>query len=161
MMASETQVKALMGMIDLALTEAGKIEKRLNSYDEILLYVKDSIEKMAEKNFFIEQTNANNRKLLDTLEHLIVSVLVFFLQEPFLGLCSGKLTKYILMKVYTIDHLSYLQYRSSTLTPMNTWSLRLRWRFLVAHRPNYITCGLDPQTKRNLFSPDLDYSCFW
>lgn len=73
-MASESQVKALMEMIDAALLEADKIEKRLNNYDEILLYVKDSIEKMAEKNFFIEQTNANNRQLLETVNQLIVSI---------------------------------------------------------------------------------------
>ncbi|KAL7644538.1 UNVERIFIED_CONTAM: hypothetical protein RMT77_004074 [Armadillidium vulgare] len=74
MMASESQVKALMEMIDAALLEADKIEKRLNNYDEILLYVKDSIEKMAEKNFFIEQTNANNRQLLETVNQLITQL---------------------------------------------------------------------------------------
>ena len=73
MMASEVQVKALMEMIDSALDEADKIEKRLNHYDETLLLVKDSIDKMAEKNFFIEQTNSNNRLLLTSLDHLIVS----------------------------------------------------------------------------------------
>ena len=73
MMASEAQVKALMEMIDSALSEAGKIESRLDNYDEILLHVKDSIEKMAEKNMAIEQMNSNNCKLLDNLDKLIVS----------------------------------------------------------------------------------------
>ena len=72
-MASEAQVKALMEMIDSALSEAGKIESRLDNYDEILLHVKDSIEKMAEKNMAIEQMNSNNCKLLDNLDKLIVS----------------------------------------------------------------------------------------
>ncbi|XP_042208281.1 exocyst complex component 1-like [Homarus americanus] len=71
MMASEAQVEALMVMIDSAYTEAEKIETRLDSYDEILLHVKDSIEKMADKNTSIEQTNANNSKLLEELDRLI------------------------------------------------------------------------------------------
>lgn len=71
MMASEAQVEALMEMIDSAYTEAEKIENRLDSYDEILQHVKDSIEKMADKNTSIEQTNANNSKLLEELDKLI------------------------------------------------------------------------------------------
>ena len=71
MMASEAQVEALMGMIDAAFTEAEKIEERLDSYDEILQHVKDSIEKMADKNTSIEQTNANNSRLLEELDHII------------------------------------------------------------------------------------------
>lgn len=71
MMASEAQVEALMKMIDAAYTESEKIESRLDSYDEILLHVKDSIEKMADKNTSIEQTNANNCKLLEELDRLI------------------------------------------------------------------------------------------
>ena len=66
-------MNALMEMIDLALGEADKIEKRLTQYDNILLHVKDSIEKMSEKNFFIEQTNANNKQLLDSLTTMLVS----------------------------------------------------------------------------------------
>lgn len=71
MMASEAQVEALMEMIDTAYTEAEKIESRLDSYDEILQHVKDSIEKIADKNTSIEQTNANNSKLLEELDRLI------------------------------------------------------------------------------------------
>ncbi|XP_076043621.1 exocyst complex component Sec3 [Oratosquilla oratoria] len=71
MMASEAQVQALMQMIDKALDEASKIEERLDSYDEILQHVKDSIEKMADKNTAIEQTNANNLKLQQELDNLI------------------------------------------------------------------------------------------
>ncbi|KAK7070457.1 Exocyst complex component 1 [Halocaridina rubra] len=71
MMASEAQVEALMDMINSAYTEAEKIENRLDSYDEILQHVKDSIEKMADKNTSIEQTNANNSKLLEELDKLI------------------------------------------------------------------------------------------
>lgn len=76
MMASEAQVEALMEMIDTAYTEAEKIESRLDSYDEILQHVKDSIEKIADKNTSIEQTNANNSKLLEELDRLIVSCLI-------------------------------------------------------------------------------------
>lgn len=75
-MASEAQVEALMEMIDTAYTEAEKIESRLDSYDEILQHVKDSIEKIADKNTSIEQTNANNSKLLEELDRLIVSCLI-------------------------------------------------------------------------------------
>ena len=68
------QVQALMEMIDSALNEANKIESRLDRYDEILLHVKDSIEKMAEKNMSIEQINSNNCKLLQDLDSLITQL---------------------------------------------------------------------------------------
>lgn len=71
MMASEAQVEALMLMIDSAYTEAEKIETRLDSYDNILQHVKDSIEKMADKNTSIEQTNTNNTRLMEELSKLI------------------------------------------------------------------------------------------
>lgn len=87
MMASEAQVEALMEMIDTAYTEAEKIESRLDSYDEILQHVKDSIEKIADKNTSIEQTNANNSKLLEELDRLIVSwSFSIFLKNIFLQL---------------------------------------------------------------------------
>lgn len=85
MMASEAQVEALMKMIDSAYAEAEKIETRLDSYDEILQHVKDSIEKMADKNTSIEQTNANNSKLLEELDRLIVSLMVIDYSGQFLG----------------------------------------------------------------------------
>ena len=72
MMASEAQVEALLCMIDEALSEAGKIESRLDNYDSILTHVKDTIHKMADKNKAIHQTNENNRLIMDELRHIIV-----------------------------------------------------------------------------------------
>ncbi|KAK3866865.1 hypothetical protein Pcinc_027628 [Petrolisthes cinctipes] len=91
MMASEAQVEALMGMIDSAHSEAEKIEKRLDSYDKILLHVKDSIEKMADKNTSIEQTNANNSKLLEELNKLITQL--DFPRDYVKDLCEPDLNK--------------------------------------------------------------------
>ena len=72
MMASEAQVEALLSMIDAALLEASKIEVRLDNYDNILMHVKDTIHKMADKNKAIHQTNENNRLIMDELRQIIV-----------------------------------------------------------------------------------------
>lgn len=70
-LASEKQVNALMTQIELAITEADRVETRLNEYDEILCHVRDAMEKMGEKNAMIEVANNNNIKLLNELDGLV------------------------------------------------------------------------------------------
>uniref|UniRef100_A0A6A7G1L6 Exocyst complex component 1-like n=3 Tax=Hirondellea gigas TaxID=1518452 RepID=A0A6A7G1L6_9CRUS len=84
MMASEAQVEALLSMIDAALEEAGKIEGKLDSYDSILLHVKDTIHKMADKTKCIEQSNENNTKLLEELQQVIYELELPIAQEQLL-----------------------------------------------------------------------------
>jgi hypothetical protein len=70
-LASEKQVEALMEQIESAILEADKVEKRLDEYDSILCHVRDTMEKMGEKNQMIEIANANNVKLLQELENVV------------------------------------------------------------------------------------------
>lgn len=73
-LASEKQVNALMEQIELAITEADRVEFRLNEYDEILCHVRDTMEKMGEKNTMIEIANNNNIKLLSELDSLVTQL---------------------------------------------------------------------------------------
>lgn len=70
-LASEKQVNALMEQIEAAIDEANRVESRFDEYDEILCHVRDTMEKMGEKNTMIEVANNNNIKLLTELEKLI------------------------------------------------------------------------------------------
>lgn len=70
-LASEKQVNALMDQIETAIAEANRVESRLDAYDEILCHVRDTMEKMGEKNAMIEVANNNNIKLLSELERLV------------------------------------------------------------------------------------------
>ncbi|KAL1397782.1 hypothetical protein pipiens_009481 [Culex pipiens pipiens] len=70
-LASEKQVDALMDQIETAILEAEKVEKRLDDYDEILCHIRDTMEKMGEKNQMIEIANTNNVKLLQELEKVV------------------------------------------------------------------------------------------
>lgn len=70
-LASEKQVNALMDQIETAIAEANRVEARLDAYDEILCHVRDTMEKMGEKNAMIEVANNNNIKLLSELERLV------------------------------------------------------------------------------------------
>ncbi|XP_055534172.1 exocyst complex component 1 [Wyeomyia smithii] len=70
-LASEKQVNALMDQIETAILEAEKVEKRLDDYDEILCHIRDTMEKMGEKNQMIEIANTNNVKLLSELEKVV------------------------------------------------------------------------------------------
>lgn len=72
-LASEAQVEALMTHLETAIEEADKIEKRLDSYDEILCHVRDTMEKMERKNSMISIVNSNNVLLLKELENIVVS----------------------------------------------------------------------------------------
>lgn len=71
-LASETQVEALMEQLETAINEADKIEQRLDSYDEILRHVRDAMEKMEKKNSMISIANRNNLQLLQELENIVV-----------------------------------------------------------------------------------------
>ncbi|XP_049783051.1 exocyst complex component 1 [Schistocerca cancellata] len=73
-LASEKQVEQLMEQIEAAITEAERVEARLNSYDEVLCHIRDTMEKMEEKNLLIEVANRNNRKLLSELEQVITQL---------------------------------------------------------------------------------------
>lgn len=73
-LASEAQVETLMEQLELAISEADKIEKRLDNYDEILCHVRDTMEKMEKKNSMISIVNQNNLLLLKELENVIVSI---------------------------------------------------------------------------------------
>lgn len=70
--ASEEQVETLMEQLELAINEADRLEKQLDSYDEILCHVRDTMEKMEKKNSMISIVNRNNQLLLSELENLIV-----------------------------------------------------------------------------------------
>lgn len=73
-LASEKQVNALMEQIETAIAEANRVEARLDAYDEILCHVRDTMEKMGEKNTMIEVANNNNVKLLSELERLVTQL---------------------------------------------------------------------------------------
>lgn len=70
-LASETKVNALMAEIETAIEEAERIEQRLDGYDKILGHIRDTMEKMGEKNSMIEIANSNNFKLLRELESVV------------------------------------------------------------------------------------------
>lgn len=70
-LASEKQVNALMEQIEAAIDEANRVETRFDEYEEILCHVRDTMEKMGEKNSMIEVANNNNINLLNELEKLI------------------------------------------------------------------------------------------
>ncbi|XP_041780962.1 exocyst complex component 1 [Anopheles merus] len=71
---SEKQVQMLMERIEEAIQEAEKVEKRLDDYDEILCHVRDTMEKMGEKNQMIEIANTNNVRLLLELEKVVTQL---------------------------------------------------------------------------------------
>lgn len=73
-LASEKQVNMLMVRIEEAINEAEKVEKRLDAYDEILCHVRDTMEKMGEKNQMIEIANTNNVRLLQELEKVVMQL---------------------------------------------------------------------------------------
>lgn len=73
-LASEKQVDALMQQIETAIVEAERVERRLDGYDEILCHVRETMEKMEEKNAMIEIANKNNIKLLMELEKVVTQL---------------------------------------------------------------------------------------
>ncbi|XP_063909269.1 exocyst complex component 1 isoform X2 [Zophobas morio] len=69
-LASEEQVEMLMGQLKVAIDEADRLEKQLDSYDEILCHVRDTMEKMEKKNSMISVVDKNNQLLLRELENI-------------------------------------------------------------------------------------------
>uniref|UniRef100_T1GQA2 Exocyst complex component Sec3 PIP2-binding N-terminal domain-containing protein n=1 Tax=Megaselia scalaris TaxID=36166 RepID=T1GQA2_MEGSC len=70
-LASEKQVFSLVEEIEKAVGEVERFESRLDSYDDILNHVKESMEKVGSKNAMIEIANNNNTKLLNELNGVI------------------------------------------------------------------------------------------
>lgn len=70
-LASEEQVNRLMTELETAIMRADGIAIRLSEYDSILCHIRDSIEKMGEKNVMIAIANNNNQKLLLGLDGLV------------------------------------------------------------------------------------------
>ncbi|KAK9498728.1 hypothetical protein O3M35_003298 [Rhynocoris fuscipes] len=73
-LASEKRVSSLMEHLDVAIAEVEKVESQLNAYDDILCHVRNTMEKMEEKNKLIEIANKNNQKLLSELQKVIVEL---------------------------------------------------------------------------------------
>lgn len=73
-LASEKQVNALLEQIEEAIAEANRVEARFDEYEEILGHVRDTMEKMGEKNTMIEVANNNNINLLSELERLVAQL---------------------------------------------------------------------------------------
>ncbi|XP_969314.1 exocyst complex component 1 [Tribolium castaneum] len=70
-LASEEQVETLMGQLEVAINEADRLETQLDSYDEILCHVRDTMEKMEKKNSLISVVDKNNQLLLRELENIV------------------------------------------------------------------------------------------
>ncbi|XP_030385383.1 exocyst complex component 1 [Scaptodrosophila lebanonensis] len=73
-LASEQKVLKMMEHIDNAINEADKFETRLDSYEDILGHVKETMEKIGGKNAMIEIANNNNIKLMKELEKVITQL---------------------------------------------------------------------------------------
>ncbi|XP_050428979.1 exocyst complex component 1 [Adelges cooleyi] len=70
-LASEPQVTKLMDQLETAIAEIEIVEAALDSYDETLRHVRDTIDKMDQKNANIQTANSNNEKLLNELQKVI------------------------------------------------------------------------------------------
>lgn len=68
---AEEKVLSLLQVIDAAIDEVESVEKTLDEYEEIMSNIRDSMEKMGEKNSMIEIANKNNMKLLQELEKIV------------------------------------------------------------------------------------------
>lgn len=62
-----------MDQLETAIKEIEKVELSLNNYDDTLRHVRDTIDKMDQKNANIQTANSNNEKLLNELQKVIVS----------------------------------------------------------------------------------------
>lgn len=62
-----------MDQLETAIQEIEKVESALDMYDETLKHVRDTIDKMDQKNANIQTANKNNEKLLNELQKVIVS----------------------------------------------------------------------------------------
>ncbi|KAK9882783.1 hypothetical protein WA026_023201 [Henosepilachna vigintioctopunctata] len=70
-LSSEKQVDSLMKNLNEAIEETERLEMLLDSYDEILCHVKETMEKMEKKNSMISIANRNNQLLLEELEKIV------------------------------------------------------------------------------------------
>lgn len=68
---AEEKVLGLIQIIDSAIDEVETVERTLNEYEEIMSLIRESMNKMGEKNATIVIANSNNMKLLQELEKLI------------------------------------------------------------------------------------------
>ncbi|KAI4458170.1 sec3/syntaxin-related [Holotrichia oblita] len=66
-----SEVETLMEQLEMAINEVTKIETRLDTYDEILCHVRNSMENMEKKNSMIAIANRNNTLLLKKLENIV------------------------------------------------------------------------------------------
>lgn len=73
-LVSEQQVNALMEQIEVAIEEANRVEARYDEYEDILCHVRDTMEKMGEKNSMIEIANNNSISLLNLLNQIIIQL---------------------------------------------------------------------------------------
>lgn len=73
-LASEKKVDALMEQLEATILQAELIETRIDAYDEILCHIRDTMEKMEEKNAMIEIANNNSIKLQQELEKVIIQL---------------------------------------------------------------------------------------
>lgn len=71
-LSSEQKVSELINQLDFAINEVENLESQLDSYDEVLSHVRNTIEKMEQKNILIQIVNKNNDKLLSQLEKVVV-----------------------------------------------------------------------------------------
>jgi hypothetical protein len=88
-LASEEQVESLMGQLEIAINEADRLEKQLDSYDEILCHVRDTMEKMEKKNSMISVVDKNNQLLLQELEKIVVCG-SYVTQNTLICICSAQ-----------------------------------------------------------------------
>ncbi|KAL4230853.1 Exocyst complex component 1 [Mactra antiquata] len=70
-MGSEDQVLNLMRLLDDGIQQAENIETKLDSYDKILLGVKEQMEVMRDKDTLLSVRNANHQKMLEEIESLV------------------------------------------------------------------------------------------
>ncbi|XP_041359925.1 exocyst complex component 1-like isoform X2 [Gigantopelta aegis] len=70
-MGSEDQVLNLMRLLDDGINEAERIERKLDSYDNILVNVKEQMEVMKEKDRLMRIRNTNHQCLLEELNSLV------------------------------------------------------------------------------------------
>ncbi|KAJ8297513.1 hypothetical protein KUTeg_024044 [Tegillarca granosa] len=73
-MGSEDQVLNLMRLIDDGIQQAENIEQKLDSYDRILLNVKEQMEVLKDKDTLIHVQNQNHQKLLEQLHGLVTQL---------------------------------------------------------------------------------------
>lgn len=74
-LAAEEHVESLMEQLELAINEADRLEKQLDSYDEILCHVRETMETMEKKNSMNSIVNKNNQQLMAELERIVVCIL--------------------------------------------------------------------------------------